>query len=209
MTKLVIISDTHTLHDGISLPSGDILLHCGDFTMRGTEKEYIKFNTWLGKLHFKHIVVIPGNHDFLSEENTSLARSLITNAQMLIHESTKVEGLNIFGSPWTPWFHDWAFNYNADQAHSLWGQIPYGTDVVMTHGPVHGLLDLVLREPRQHVGCPVLGRILTHIKPKVHACGHIHEGYGTMTDYSGLLHVNASLLDHRYDVKNPPIEIEL
>ena len=46
-----------------SIPEGDVLLHTGDFTMRGDEQEVINFNQWLGTLHHKHKIVIAGNHE--------------------------------------------------------------------------------------------------------------------------------------------------
>ena len=46
-----------------SIPEGDVLLHTGDFTMRGDEQEVINFNQWLGTLYHKHKIVIAGNHE--------------------------------------------------------------------------------------------------------------------------------------------------
>jgi 3',5'-cyclic AMP phosphodiesterase CpdA len=43
------------------------LVHSGDFTLRGTEKEIKDFNEWLGTLKFKHKIIIAGNHDFAFE----------------------------------------------------------------------------------------------------------------------------------------------
>ena len=38
MIKCVAISDTHNKTDNYQVPSGDILFHSGDFTLRGTTK---------------------------------------------------------------------------------------------------------------------------------------------------------------------------
>ena len=61
--RFVCISDTHSLHKYLDLPAGDVLLHTGDFTMQGRENEIISFSKWLGKLPFKHKVVVSGNHE--------------------------------------------------------------------------------------------------------------------------------------------------
>ena len=37
--KCVILSDSHNQHRDVELPAGDILIHCGDFTMGGKEYE--------------------------------------------------------------------------------------------------------------------------------------------------------------------------
>jgi 3',5'-cyclic AMP phosphodiesterase CpdA len=61
--RFVCISDTHSLHQQLALPKGDVLLHSGDFTMQGRENELISFSKWLGKQDFKHKVVVSGNHE--------------------------------------------------------------------------------------------------------------------------------------------------
>jgi hypothetical protein len=35
--KIVIISDTHSMLERMEIPSGDILLHAGDFSLTGAE----------------------------------------------------------------------------------------------------------------------------------------------------------------------------
>ena len=64
--RLVCISDTHNQVDAsFVLPDGDVLVHAGDFSNVGTEKEIRQFNDFLAskRSQFKHIVVIAGNHD--------------------------------------------------------------------------------------------------------------------------------------------------
>jgi hypothetical protein len=60
----VIISDTHSKHDEISsLPAGDVLIHCGDFTRKGYLSEIQAFAAWLAKQPHPHKLVIAGNHE--------------------------------------------------------------------------------------------------------------------------------------------------
>uniref|UniRef100_A0A6T9YJL5 Calcineurin-like phosphoesterase domain-containing protein n=1 Tax=Bigelowiella natans TaxID=227086 RepID=A0A6T9YJL5_BIGNA len=61
--RFVCISDTHNDHKRIKVPDGDVLLHAGDFTKFGTEKEIFEFNRWLGTLPHRHKIVVSGNHD--------------------------------------------------------------------------------------------------------------------------------------------------
>lgn len=59
------MSDTHALHSNFDaiIPSGDIFIHCGDFTLNGGESETHDFVDWLSKLPFEHKIVIAGNHE--------------------------------------------------------------------------------------------------------------------------------------------------
>ena len=63
--KCVIISDSHNQHRSINLPDGDILIHCGDFTMGGKEHEIVEFLKWLGEVEkrYQKVFIVPGNHD--------------------------------------------------------------------------------------------------------------------------------------------------
>mgnify|MGYP001244495831 CR=1 FL=1 len=49
MTKICLISDTHTKHDSITIPECDLLIHAGDATYRGEADELYDFAKWLNK----------------------------------------------------------------------------------------------------------------------------------------------------------------
>ena len=45
--KILHISDTHGFHHRLKdLPEADVLVHSGDFTMTGSEKEALDFLEW-------------------------------------------------------------------------------------------------------------------------------------------------------------------
>jgi len=57
--------------------------------------------------------------------------------------------------------------------------------------------------PPVRLGCwDLIGKVLK-IKPKAHAFGHVHGGYG-QREYKGIKFFNASLLDEAYRVHNAP-----
>jgi len=107
--KIVFISDTHCKHTRISVPDGDILVHCGDFTGMGYAREIASFNAWLGTLNHPVKLICAGNHDISFERDHHFAKSLITNGTYLEHESITVNGISFFLSPYTPTFRHWAF----------------------------------------------------------------------------------------------------
>jgi predicted phosphohydrolase len=174
--RLVIISDTHGLHESVSVPDGDILVHAGDITMDGRLSDAVAFDRWLGALPHRRKVVIAGNHDFCFERDPAKSRACLTNAIYLQDEAAEIEGLKFYGSPWQPWFFDWAFNLaRGPELRAKWNLIPADTDVLVTHGPPQGCLDMTRRgEP---VGCADLAAAVRRLKPRLHVFGHIHEAY--------------------------------
>jgi predicted phosphodiesterase len=205
--RLVCLSDTHNLHDRLSVPDGDVLVHAGDFSARGAEREVAAFGAFLARLPHRHKVVVAGNHDFLFQTKPARARELLGDVIYLEDAAARVGELTLWGSPWQPWFHDWAFNLPRGRALAeKWALVPDGVDVLVTHGPPHGLLDLTAHGER--VGCEDLTRALDRIRPRLHVFGHIHEAYGS-TRADGTLSVNACTCDLRYRAVNPPVVVDL
>lgn len=209
--KLVCISDTHSLHRRIpSVPDGDVLIHAGDCLGSGTLDNVEDLNDWLGTLPHRHKIVIAGNHDWVFQEASELARRALTNATYLEDSGVEIEGIRFWGSPWTPTFLDWAFMLDRGKAlHDQWMQIPENTDVLITHGPPKGFGDEASMGFRcQNVGCLDLLHRIKQLALKAHVFGHIHEGYG---EYAlGCIHlVNASTCTARYEPTNPPIVLDI
>ena len=92
--KIVLISDTHCMHDRLEVPDGDVLVHAGDFTWRGRPQEIDEFNRWLEKLPHKHKLVIAGNHDRMFEDNPMRAQSLLTNCTYLQDSGCTIDGIS-------------------------------------------------------------------------------------------------------------------
>jgi Icc-related predicted phosphoesterase len=208
--RIVCISDTHSRHDQIEVPSGDVLIHAGDSTIVGHVEEIAKFNYWLGRLPHPHKILIAGNHDWLFEKEPALAESLVTHAHYLRDSAVVIEGLKFYGSPWQPRFMHWAFNLSRGaEIKRKWDLIHEDTDVLVTHGPPHGILDLVPRDrigTFENTGCEELALAVKRIRPKLHVFGHIHEGYG-VTQKSGTTFVNACTCDAAYRPVNPAVVV--
>ena len=213
--KLIFISDTHGKHLNYTeviedaITDDSVLIHCGDFTFKGRERELRKFNKWIGTFDLpkERKLVVAGNHELtLDVSGRHYFESLFTEFTYLRDESVVVDGFSFYFSPWQPYFFNWAFNYHSERAEDIWNMIPDDTDVLITHGPPEGILDFC---DNGHVGCPTLAyHIQERVRPLVHAFGHIHEGYG-MIEEDGIKYVNASLLDGSYAPINQPIIIEL
>jgi Icc-related predicted phosphoesterase len=209
--RLVILSDTHGLHGAVTVPAGDVLIHAGDMTGRGTVEDLERFLAWFGALPHRDKVLIAGNHDWVFERQPAVARELIPNGITYLHDSgVSIHGIRFWGSPWQPWFLDWAFNLKRGaEIAAKWALIPDNVQVLITHGPPHGILDEVVIPQGTHQGCEALReRLLALPQLRLHAFGHIHEGYGSREE-DGRSYVNASICDVHYAPINAPVVVDI
>lgn len=207
--RIVFLSDTHCQLDKIEVPTGDILVHAGDFTGRGTEKEVQQFAERLVMLPHRHKFIVPGNHDFLFERDLPRAKELMSEVpglHLLLDAGAEVDGIRIYASPWTPIFFDWAFMGDSEALRQKWEQIPNDVDVLITHGPPFGILDRCF--DGTHAGCRELATAVRRIRPRLHVFGHIHEAYGDET-HDGIRYLNVSTCDLRYRAVQAPVVVEV
>ena len=217
--RIVCISDTHGLHDKLKIPDGDLLIHSGDLCNTGTEQDVQVFAKWIDRLPHRWKIVIAGNHDWFFQQNPDLAHAYLEPGVIYLQDSgCEIEGLKFWGSPWQPWFQDWAFNLprRGHQIREKWNLIPFDTDVLITHGPPHGVRDRVRpqgnreTEPSSYdpLGCEELAIRVKAVKPRLHVFGHIHDGHGTI-EGDDTRFVNASICTEAYQPTNAPIVVEL
>lgn len=205
--RVVCISDTHNRLHKLVVPAGDLLIHAGDLTGHGSLKEIARADRDLAALPHRHKVIIAGNHDWGFQREPAAARALIKSALYLQDEAVTIAGLRIYGSPWQPWFFDWAFNHpRGESLQPIWDRIPAATDILITHGPPRGHGDRTIHgDP---VGCPDLLQAIQRLRPRLHVFGHIHEGYG-LTHEGPTTCVNASSCTVDYVPSNAPLVIDL
>ncbi len=206
--KIVFLADTHGMHDQVEVPAADILVHAGDITSGGDLDRVEPFSRWLQSLPHAHKIVIAGNHDFCFERQGQTARAALQGCTYLQDEAVSIEGIKFYGSPWQPWFFDWAFNLPRDGAELArrWDAIPTDTEVLITHGPPAGIGDQTSNG--QQAGCDLLRKRVETIQPKIHAFGHIHEAYG-QTQLGQTLYLNASICNLAYQPIQKPIVLTI
>lgn len=189
--RCIIISDTHNGHRKLEVPPGDLLIHCGDMTNGGSAPELRQVNEWLGTLPHPHKVVIAGNMDKrLQGKSHTVKQSFLSNGIYLEDQSIEIEGVRIFGSPYTSAFcGQFQLNTRAE-AEAKWDQIPQSIDILVTHGPPLGVLDLT--SSGMQVGDAALRERVRELQPKVHCFGHIHECGGQIVEEEGTKFVNAA-----------------
>jgi Icc-related predicted phosphoesterase len=205
MEKLIIdlLSDTHNQHEKFTCDGGDILLHAGDASLRGSEVEILTFLDWFAKQDYSYLIFVPGNHDWFAERMpVRMAEECQKRNIILLNDSgVEIEGIKVWGSAIQPWFHNWAFNrLRGDDIKHHWDMIPEDTEILITHGPPAGILDTVAfvnGNPKEGAGCKDLLDKILKTQVKLHIFGHIHEARGI--HYVGpSTFVNASCLDRMY-----------
>mmetsp|Transcript_52909 Transcript_52909/g.141392 ORF Transcript_52909/g.141392 Transcript_52909/m.141392 type:complete len:484 (-) Transcript_52909:409-1860(-) len=221
-----------------AVPDGDLLIHAGDATMYGGEDELLDLVKFLGAQPHKHKVFVAGNHDLslhrawyshaietgVWPSGPPPSKDLVTDllacrerfqeacasagVTYLEDEEFEVEGLTVYGSPWSAFFGNWAFNVKRGvQATQLWQKIPVACDILVTHGPPLGILDVEMRHG-EHTGDGALLHAVQSVCPRAHVFGHVHEGYGACFD-GATAYINASTCDSNYIPLNSPVVFDL
>lgn len=182
--KILHISDTHGYHALLNIPNDiDMIIHSGDFSnykdYYSNEPEMLSFIHWFGNLKVKYKVLIAGNHDACPAiaPKDFLDWCIYYGIHYLEHEEITIEGLKIFGSPYTPTFGNWHFNKDRSKLDGYWNKIPDDTDILVVHGPPKGCLDLSYNREGvlEFCGCKSLkNHVLNRLNLKYCLFGHIH-----------------------------------
>ena len=178
------ISDLHGTHQDLKVPEADIMIVSGDATNQFeswvNEQELLNFIDWYSKIDIKHKIYVPGNHDTFCFNNNKRVRQLFKSKGIIYldKDSVEIEGLVIYGDPVTPRYGNWAFMADRAKIHKHWEVIPEDVNILITHGPPKGILDLT--EDRLGyltlVGCNSLRRRVNELQNLVlHCFGHIHD----------------------------------
>lgn len=209
VVKFLILSDTHNFENtgercalNQPMPKVDVVLHCGDLTSVGGISMYKRALKMLGDFDAELKLVIAGNHDLSldgeywrnnldedddPEEHKKAVEVMTGPLAKAANVTYLTEGaysftlqngasFKIFASPYSVLSPGWAFGHKRGEAR--WN-IPDDVDIVMTHGPPHGILDEVTHRTNgtvKHLGCETLLEEIRRVRPLVHCFGHIHEG---------------------------------
>ena len=208
--RIACVADLHEHLVGV--PECDLLLVAGDLTFgfggSPDKRGWLAgpFSEWVDAVPAREIVVVAGNHDREIE-----ARGLPSGLRChyLQDESIELLGVRVWGTPWQPWFHDWAFNAPRVGGETFLAErfaaIPQETDVIVCHGPPLGYGDLAAVG---HVGSCALTETIDRVAPSLLVCGHIHAGAGRFLRGSTEI-VNASIVDEAYEPANAPVLLDL
>ena len=225
--RALLISDTHGQHESLDMylydptiiKDCDLIICAGD-TANSKDaivnlNEQWEFIDWYAQLPFKYKVYVPGNHN-TSEHMLTMTDYMKKGITRLINETVIINGLKIYGSPYTPTFgNGWSYNVDRTKIQSIWSMIPKDTDILVTHGPPAGILDLTKSgdEVLRSVGCKSLLNTVFNLDLKLHVFGHLHDETGIYNHgvriLNDTIYANASIVNLHHRVVNQPILIEI
>lgn len=193
--KILHLSDTHSKHRDLGdIPQADVLVHSGDFTMAGSDREALDFLEWFCDLPYKHKIFIAGNHDDCMIDAT--LEGLPGNVHYLHNSGITIDGVSFYGVPMLAEFEDGEMKLM--ERYEL---IPEKVDVLVTHRAPLGILDNT--ESKVHYGSSSLLDRITTIKPKMNLFGHIHDAYGVV-EWGGATFSNAAVTDWQNNLRYSP-----
>lgn len=239
--KFAVTSDLHgspiTDFDSKQLEGVDTLLIAGDvFEMnRKINKMVNYFNYIQEEYGVKNIIMTPGNHDhnifegYLENhpDDTGEARRYDyipriykdemkerCNLDILIDESMEIDGIKIYGSPWSPNFYNWAFMKSDAELDKRYEKIPDDVDILLSHTPplIDGSDIDAIKWPGwdyHHCGSAALERAIAKKKPKYMFCGHIHSGDHNLLEFGDTKCYNVSYLGEDYEPHYPILKFKL
>lgn len=210
--KIWHFSDTHQLHHNIEVPKDiDVAIFSGDCSNTSNRilnrDEVVNFLNWYESLDIPIKIFVAGNHDVSIEAGFVTKQDFEARRIIYLENDYKmVAGLKIWGSPITPDFNPkkWAFNKPRTELGKFWDNIPLDADIVITHGPAQGMLDLAYDATGklEFCGCYALYNRLLSVKPKFHMFGHIHNNNGIINSAfkctnAGIIYSNGSCVTDR------------
>lgn len=210
MMRVYAISDLHGYLPHI--PECELLIMAGDYARtRNIEQQRRfyegEFTDYLNQIPAKYIVAIAGNHDLALEKDRQLADAL---PWIYLQDSAiELEGVKIYGTPYVPKFYDWAFMEEEGALVTRFEKIPFGLDILITHGPAYRFLDK--NNMGTHCGSFSLLSRIKEVMPDSVVHGHIHEGRGIASLGATRLY-NVAYVDSdntpKYNAVNIPLKAE-
>ncbi len=189
--RFLLLSDVHCQwrnFDPAHYPPVDAILCAGDITDTGRpgQEHFIESRAWVsGQAAHAPFYWIPGNHD-LDFDGTEYAD--IANTHCVLDKTITLGPFRLRGVSCSPC-------YNAPQLARYWDfmtadpeveRAAYAfepVDIVLSHGPPHGLCDASWDRfsGDTHLGSVELTNYIIAHEPKLVVCGHIHEAAGERT----------------------------
>lgn len=233
--KICALSDLHGYLPSLNLPEADVYTISGDIVPLNIQGRVLssiswyllEFLPWAEKLPCECVILIAGNHDFFFQRINRFTDSFFPGGSELLtyQKTSKVvyledeefvyKGVHFYGTPWIPDLQNWAFYKNSSGLKEVFGKIPEGIDILLTHTPPKvGRAGKVLQFSSFNFGadygCQELADAIAEKKPKYVLCGHVHSGdHAEFITKEGVKVINVSTKNEDYLPVFIPTVIEI
>lgn len=182
-----------------------------------------EFADWVNKLPCDKVFVVAGNHDFYLErhsvtitleEDPTNGKCIYLNNESAIYMDSYGNNWNIYGTPLTHKFGNWAFMLDNESLEEKYKNIPHNVDILISHDtPSYKKLGLLppskwSTEPIE-AGNKPLTKAIEEKKPKYVFCGHLHECYDKSAVLDNTTIINVSILNNKYQLAYKPTYITI
>ena len=231
--RIVAVSDQHGFLPAV--PPCDLLIVAGDICQDFVDgvpaaaapdgqKGWFdsRIRPWLRATPATYKIATWGNHDFCGQScdfsSDAPSRAALTDLQILVDQMTHVPDptaessreLAVWATPWSNLFMDWAFMKDPHDLADVYGRIPEGVDILISHQPPFGYGDRMYTAHTgglEHIGSHELLTAIERVRPRLVICGHIHEARGCY-EHQGIPIFNASVVDEQYRHVHPVTVID-
>lgn len=181
--RATFVSDTHGLHARLSIEPTDVLVHCGDFSIKGRKTELLRLLDWMAAQPATYRLLVLGNHDRYARERPAETLAACDEAGVvwLDGSGVRIDSVHWWGSARMPPFRARGTEATSDpERRAHWSTIPSDVDVLVTHVPPFGIGDRAF--DGTPLGCVDLREAVLEKAPKIHVFGHIHEAHGAFRE---------------------------
>lgn len=210
--KIAVSSDWHgrkpLSKDRKVIESCNMLLLCGDIFEQHYHNE--KIINYFKCLHEKGIKVVmtPGNHDWQIYRGELTRHQLLSEygIELLVDNWIIINGISIYGTPWSPEFCNWAYMRSEEDLKLLFDHIPIHLDILLSHTPpmdLNSKIDscipkLYYTQP-DHIGSSAMYDAIVRKQPRYAFCGHIHSGDHNEVNIGNTRCYNVSYVGENYE----------
>jgi Icc-related predicted phosphoesterase len=200
--RIVAVADLHGWLPA-EVPACDLLIIAGDICPDGDRQfQWLdaELRPWLEAVPARYVVATWGNHDYAAEWGYVPPLP----CAFLVDEGIDIEGVAVYGTPWTREAGMWAFSEPEAVLAGTFARIPDGVDIVISHSPPLGWCD---RTPEgTYRGSAALLDAMERARPRLTICGHAHDGRGGADAPWGRIE-NVSAVDGRRRRRRSPFVV--
>lgn len=124
--------------------------------------------------------------------------------------------VKFYGTPWCPNLRNWAFYGDSQTLTEKFNNIPFDTDVLLTHCPPRymgqGIVHQTVHNYMSDYGCNELQDVLVELfadRDMWVLSGHIHSGKHSIEKYNNIKYRNVSLKDENYEIVYEPFYFDI